>query len=121
MKVLVLDDEPIIALNTKRMLTDLGAEVIGPALSAEEALAAIGEGPDAALLDVNLGGGEDSFGVAQALAERGVPFAFVTGYAEKVFPEAFAGRPRLIKPVSDAALGAAVDGLRREAPHGAGG
>jgi CheY-like chemotaxis protein len=81
-RVLVVEDEPIVGILLEDMLLDLGVEVIGPAASVAEALALVGQAEfDAALLDVNLGG-ERSYPVAEALAARGIPFLFLTGYGE---------------------------------------
>jgi CheY-like chemotaxis protein len=81
-RVLVVEDEPIVGMLLEDMLLDLGVEVVGPAATLAEALA-LAEREDlaAALLDVNLGG-ERSYPVADALARRGVPFLFLTGYGE---------------------------------------
>src|SRR5215213_12037178 len=85
-RVLVVEDEWLIAAEIGRALEGAGAVVLGPAHSVEQALALLrdgagpdGAGPDAALLDVNLRG-EAATPVALALAGRGVPFALVTAY-----------------------------------------
>jgi CheY-like chemotaxis protein len=79
-RILVVEDEPVVALMIEDMLTSMGATVIGPASNLPEALAlAHGEAIDAALLDVNLNG-EDGRQVAVVLKARGVPFVFATGY-----------------------------------------
>jgi DNA-binding response OmpR family regulator len=78
-RILVLDDEPLISRLVEGWLTELGCEVVGPARSVEEGLNIAGSAElDAAILDVNLGGA-NSFLVADALKERGIPFAFATG------------------------------------------
>jgi DNA-binding response OmpR family regulator len=78
--VLVVEDEALVAIMLEEMLGDLGYQVIGPVASVGAALALYAQGrPDAAILDINLGG-EHSFAVADALREGGVPFAFSTGY-----------------------------------------
>lgn len=81
--VLVVEDEALIAMLIEQMLVDLGAEVLGPAAGPEEALALLdGPGaPDAAVMDVNLGG-QRVDPVAAALAARGIPFLLVTGYGQ---------------------------------------
>lgn len=80
LRILVVEDEPLVAMLLEDMVADLGYEVIGPALRLEEAEALVeGERPDAAVLDVNLGA-HRSYPLALRLAERGVPFAFATGY-----------------------------------------
>jgi len=78
-RILVLDDEPLISMLVEGWLTELGCEVVGPARSVEEGLNFAGSAElDAAILDVNLGG-RNSFLVADALKQRGIPFAFATG------------------------------------------
>ena len=78
-RILVLDDEPLISMLVEGWLTELGCEVVGPARSVEEGLDIAGRAElDAAILDVNLGG-KNSFLVADALKQRGIPFAFATG------------------------------------------
>ncbi|WP_261404766.1 response regulator [Chenggangzhangella methanolivorans] len=81
LRILLVEDEAMIAMLVEDMLLDGGAEVVGPAGGVKAALAVIAETDaiDGALLDVNLGG-EQSFEVADALAARNIPFVFVTGY-----------------------------------------
>jgi DNA-binding response OmpR family regulator len=99
-RVLVLEDEWLIADHLGWMLTDLGYEVVGPVSTAHDALAVIEAGPpDAAVLDVSLASGK-SFAVAEALARRSVPFIFLTGYASADLPPALRETPILGKPVS---------------------
>ena len=79
-RILVVEDEPLVAMLLEDLLLELGLEVIGPALRLERALElARSEPMDAAILDVNLAG-ERSYAVAEQLAARGIPFAFATGY-----------------------------------------
>lgn len=82
-KVLLVEDEAIIAFAVEDMLADLGCMVVGPAMRLDEAtdLAATAE-IDAAILDVNLNNLR-SYPVAQALEQRGVPFVFATGYDQE--------------------------------------
>jgi DNA-binding response OmpR family regulator len=78
-RILVVDDEPLISMLMESWLVELGCEVVGPACSVEQGLDIAGSAElDGAILDVNLGG-ENSYGVAEALKRRGVPFAFATG------------------------------------------
>ena len=98
-RILVVDDEPLVALLTEDLLLDAGAEVIGPAASVAEALALVAtDAPEGALLDVNLGG-ELVYPVAEALARRGTPFAFVTGYSQLGVDAAFDGVVVFPKPL----------------------
>lgn len=79
-KVLLVEDEAIIAFAVEDMLADLGCEVVGPAMRLEEATSlAVSAAIDAAILDVNLNDLR-SYPVAEALERRGVPFVFATGY-----------------------------------------
>ncbi len=85
-RLLVVEDELLVALDIEIILSDAGLIVIGPASSAEEALELIaGSPPDAALIDANLSG-EPIDAVAQALSELGIPFAYVTGYDRENLP-----------------------------------
>lgn len=79
--VLIVEDEYLLADDLSDALSDVGAKVVGPAGSIEQATALIlsREPIDVAILDVNLRG-EMVFPVADALRQRGIPFAFATGY-----------------------------------------
>ena len=104
-RLLVVEDEYLIAASLARGLEGRGAEVAGPAGSVRDALALVeaeGDRLDGAVLDINLRD-ERVYPVADALAARGVPFVFLTGYDARVVPDAYAGVPRCEKPV-DAAL-----------------
>jgi CheY-like chemotaxis protein len=113
LRVLVLEDEMMVAMMLEDMLGDLGCRPVGPAASVVEALDLARTLPlDAALLDVNLSYGETGYPVADALAARGVPFAFVTGYgAEAIHPD-HRSRPTLQKPFLPAALATMLRRLR---------
>lgn len=99
LRILLVEDEAMIAMLVEDMLLDSGASVIGPAGGVKDALAAISsnEAIDGALLDVNLGG-EQSFEVADALAGRGIPFIFVTGYGGAGVRERYPDAQTLQKP-----------------------
>ena len=97
-RVLVVEDEMLVALLVQDMLTDLGCVVIGPAATVDEALSLIAaQLPDAAVLDVNLGG-QMSYPVADVLLARNVPFVFSTGYASSRLQEGYRMLPALQKP-----------------------
>lgn len=82
-RVLVLEDEPVIAMVIEDMLIDLGCEAVGPASDLTDALAlAERETLDAAVLDINING-QRSYVVADELRRRGIPFIFATGYGEE--------------------------------------
>jgi len=79
-RILVVDDEPLISMMMEDWLIELGCEVVGPARSVQQGLDIAGSAElDGAILDVNLGGNNNSYLVAEALKKRGVPFAFATG------------------------------------------
>jgi CheY-like chemotaxis protein len=114
-RVLVLEDETLVSMMVEDMLLDLGCEVLGPFAKLDQALEFVGQadgGIDAALLDVNLGGIR-SFPMAEALADKGVPFVFTTGYDESGLPDAWRGRPTLRKPFM---MGEMADALRKALP-----
>jgi CheY-like chemotaxis protein len=104
-RVLIVEDEYIIAADMAQSLEDLGVSVMGPAGSVADALALIARSAaiDTAVLDVNLGA-EKVYLVADALQARGVPVVFVTGYDDWIIPEEYACSPRLRKPVDTGAL-----------------
>lgn len=97
-RVLVVEDEMLVAMNLEDTLVDLGAEVVGPAMRLDTALElARIEQFDVAVLDINLHGGR-SYPVAEALRERGLPFVFATGYGHAEGAEAFSDVAILVKP-----------------------
>jgi CheY-like chemotaxis protein len=97
-RILVLEDEPLVAMLLEEILLDLGCVVVGPAYSLAEGLRlAQSEALDAALLDVNLNG-DMSDGVAELLRERGIPYALATGYGSSAELNAAPGVPMLQKP-----------------------
>lgn len=100
-RILIVEDEYYLADDARSMLSDAGADVLGPVATAADAAQRIGAEPriDAVLLDVNLRG-EMAFGVAAELQGRAIPFVFVTGYDQAVIPNRFAGTHRVQKPVN---------------------
>jgi DNA-binding NtrC family response regulator len=107
--VLIVEDDPIIAIDFEDRLLGFGVTHVRSAGSVAQALAAIAaRPPDFALLDVELSR-EKSFAVAERLAALKIPFVFVTGYgAEARIASEFINRPRLQKPCSSDALEAAL-------------
>jgi len=98
-RVLVVEDEALVAMMIQDFLTENGHAVIGPISRASEALLAAKEGDfDAAVLDINLGDGM-IYPVAEILAKRGVPFVFVTGYEADTIDDRFSEVPVLQKPI----------------------
>ena len=97
-RVLVVEDEMIVAWLLEDMLAELGCVVVGPAASVKQALAMIDAAPiEVAVLDVNLNG-EMSYPVADALTARGVPFVFVSGYDKDSMLDGYRALPMLQKP-----------------------
>ena len=103
--VLVVEDDPIIALDFEDTILGFGVKTVRTAASVAKALEMIAHRPpEFALLDVSLIR-EKSFAVAERLEALKIPFAFVTGYgADTRLPAAFAAKPRLPKPYSTDAL-----------------
>ena len=97
-RVLVVEDEMLLAMLMEDSLMDCGCDVVGPvARVADGVKLASSERLDGAILDINIAGTE-VFPVAFELARRGVPFIFVSGYDSHNLPEAWRGRPILKKP-----------------------
>jgi CheY-like chemotaxis protein len=107
--VLIVEDDPIIAIDFEDRLLGFGVKAVRTVGSVTQALDAIAKrAPDFALLDVELIR-ETSFAVAERLLALTIPFVFVTGYgADARIPAALAGQPRLQKPCSSEALEAAL-------------
>jgi DNA-binding response OmpR family regulator len=111
LRILIVEDEMLVAMNIEDMLLDLGHEVAGLASRLGPALELARESRfDAAMLDVNLAG-EPSFPVAEVLIGRGIPFLFATGYGRQGLEERYRDCPFLQKPFRMAELGAALEGL----------
>jgi CheY-like chemotaxis protein len=108
LRLLVVEDEALVAMLLEDALQGLGCAVVGPAGNVARALALLEhEEVDLGLLDVNLGGGERSYPVAEALAERGIPFVFVAGYGASEVDRRFAA-PVLQKPFDECQLVQAI-------------
>jgi CheY-like chemotaxis protein len=105
-RILIVEDEALLALDLQFACEDDGAEVIGPALSLDQALAKLESNPviDGAILDVDLCG-RDVYPVAVLLRDRGVPFIFHTGHGSRTrLGELFPGSVTCNKPSSPDAL-----------------
>lgn len=99
-KVLVVEDDYFVALNTTDLLRQAGADIVGPCPSADLALGLIqSEGPTHAVLDVNLGNGPD-FAIAHHLQSQEIPFIFYTACRPPAMPEALEKVCLLCKPAS---------------------
>lgn len=99
-RILVVEDEYLIAKELEGLLEDTGAEIIGPVGTIKEALQLIrSEQPiHCALVDINLHG-VMSFETADALLDRAIPFVFATGYDEAIIPSRFRSIARCSKPI----------------------
>jgi two-component sensor histidine kinase/CheY-like chemotaxis protein len=102
-RVLVVEDEPLVALMMTELIRDLGAEVVGPFGSISEATSARTGKVDVAVLDINVGG-ELVYPLAERLAAKGTPLLFLTGYDSKSVDVQFKDSDILTKPVDPAEL-----------------
>jgi DNA-binding response OmpR family regulator len=101
--ILVVEDEFLLALQLEELVESLGGRVRGPYRSLDRAMEARREDFDLAILDINLGGAM-VYPLADDLAERGVPFIFLSGYSGANLPERFRSVTRLSKPCDPDAL-----------------
>lgn len=113
LRVLVVEDDMLIAACIEEVLHGLGCVVVGPVGKLDLALQlANDEVLDAAILDINIRGGH-VYPVAERLRARGIPFALASGYGDWALPEAFRNQPRLTKPFTENELLAQVLSLHR--------
>jgi DNA-binding response OmpR family regulator len=103
-RVLIVEDETMIALMIEDTLRDEGYEIVGPTGKLETALRlADEEKPDVAILDVSIRGGK-VYPVAERLLVLGIPFVLASGYGDWALPESLRDQPRLTKPFTTAQL-----------------
>lgn len=115
-RVLVVEDEMMVAMGLELALFEVGYDVVGPFGRLDQAMDAARTGQvDMALLDVNIRG-DAVFPVAEMLATRGIPYAFLTGYSGEGLPEGFASAVILSKPTRLDALVAVLRHLERDIP-----
>ncbi|TIW75215.1 MAG: response regulator [Mesorhizobium sp.] len=101
-RVLVVEDEYLIARELEEAIREAGGSVIGPVANPEDASREIAsEDVECATVDIKLGAAP-TFAVAAELRARGIPFIFITGYDWTIVPQEFSGVPRLVKPVMPA-------------------
>lgn len=114
LRVLVVEDNLLLAEVISDVLESYGCSVVGPIPDLEAGLALVREVDlDGAVLDINLRG-ESCFPIAAELAARGVPYLFLTGYDNsRIVPPEHRGAERLSKPVDPAGLSAAIAELFR--------
>jgi len=104
-RILVAEDEALIAIGIESMLESFGCEVVGPVSEVREILQVIEAEPvDGALLDVNLRG-RQVFEILPEIMRRGIPVMLTSGYDDAtLFPPAFRDLPRISKPFDEATL-----------------
>ena len=108
-RILIVEDEPLIAMMLEDFIDSLGHEVARSCESVDEALSAVGEGGyDLAVLDVNLKG-QNVWPVAAALREVGVPFVIASGGHVEPPPSEFASVPMIDKPYTIDRVGPAIE------------
>ena len=97
-RVLVVEDEMMIAMLIEDMLDEFSCKLVGPATNVPRALELIAkENVEIAVLDLNLGG-EDTYAIAEALQQKNVPFIFATGYGSTGVRQEYGNRQVLQKP-----------------------
>jgi len=103
-RILLVEDEILVAMMMRDILSDLGYAVVGPFSRLSEAMiAAVHDEIDAGVVDINLGG-EFVYPVADVLVARGIPFVFITGYGVESIDKRFGSVPIIKKPVQRQAL-----------------
>ena len=108
-RVLLVEDEPLIAMHVEDVLVGLGCRVAGVASSSAQAMLVLDtELIDVAILDINLGNNETSYPVADALTDRRVPFILLSGYTRTGQRAEDMKRPWLQKPVDESELSRAL-------------
>jgi PAS domain S-box-containing protein len=107
-RVLLVEDEALVGMLIRDILEEMGCLVSGPVSDLHEAISTAQSGAfDAAVLDVNLGGAF-AYPLAEHLHDRGVPYIFLTGYAQDMLDERFTGAPILRKPIEREAVETAL-------------
>ncbi len=105
-RILVVEDEALVAIEIAHVLTEAGFDIVGPARRVSVALELLRRsGCDAAVLDINLGR-ETSEAIAAELTASETPFITLSGYSDDVHHSAFAGSPTLTKPLRPEILSA---------------
>jgi CheY-like chemotaxis protein len=113
-RVLVVEDQMLLALALTSLLEDIGCEAVGPVAQVVTALPIVMKEPlDAALLDIRLAD-ESVEPIAAILERRGIPFAFVTGHSRDQIPVALRDRPYVGKPFSDSEIKTVLRELLKE-------
>jgi CheY-like chemotaxis protein len=101
-RVLIVEDEYYLADDLSRALSGVGAEIVGPVGTLDEADRKVAEGAfDCAVIDMNLRG-DFAYALAERLGDSGVPFVVATGYNQSSLPNALVSAPRVEKPFAPA-------------------
>jgi len=115
-RILIVDDEALIAVMLQDYLDELNCAVAGPCATVPDALALIArfgkDGLQAAILDVSLAGGSTSFPIADRLKELGIPYAFATGHGPDSIDPNHGSAPHLAKPFVFADVSKLIDAWR---------
>ncbi|MBC7283277.1 response regulator [Hoeflea sp.] len=107
-RILIVEDEVLLAMHLEDMLSELGHEVVGQATRIDEALELVRETDiDFAILDINVAGTQ-SFPVADILRQRGIPFTFATGYGVEGLMDGYRDCPVLQKPYAQEDLARSI-------------
>jgi len=113
-RILIVEDEPLVAMEIESQLASTGCEIIGPAATIQTAKRFIADATfNAALIDANLAG-HPVHELAAALTQKNIPFAFATGYGREALPLGFRDAPVLTKPFSPNQLRAVIEALLEE-------
>lgn len=116
LRILVVEDDIMIAVLIEEVLHDLGCFVVGPASKLDRALQLASDGDfDAAILDVTIRGGQ-VFPVAESLQSRGIPFMFASGHGDWTLPASLQDQTRLTKPFTVTELKAKIQTLCQAKP-----
>lgn len=111
LKVLIIEDESIVAMMIEDLIVDMGHEVVGTAGRLEQALSLVQDlAVDFAIVDVNLNG-QFTYPVAEVLKSRGVPFVFATGYGVSGLKDEWKQSPVLQKPFQPEDLTRAINAI----------
>ena len=112
MRVLVVEDEPLLAMLLEESLVELGHEIAASAATVEQALSALEAGPvEFGILDYSLGQDMTALPVARRLRERGIPFMYLSGHASLDEGGAVPPAPLLTKPFTLDQLDATIRGM----------
>jgi DNA-binding NtrC family response regulator len=117
--ILVVEDEPLLAMEIELLLSQAGFDLVGPAFNVRQAMRVIEDkAPDLTVVDLNLGG-EMAIALLDFLSERAIPFVVLSGHSPQMVPAQHRDRPFLQKPCQPEALLSKVRGTLSEPRSGA--